>query len=71
MKLMIPLDEMTTAEKLRAIEEIWADLQRRPEALPAPGWHGDVLTAREHRIREGLSRFSEWGAAKARVRGKT
>jgi len=70
MKLTIPLDEMTTVEKLQALEEIWADLQRVPEELPSPGWHADVLAAREHRVREGTSRFSDWDAAKARIREK-
>lgn len=68
MKLTIPLGEMSTAEKLLAIEEIWADLQRAPEELPSPGWHADVLAAREHRVREGTSGFTDWGAAKARIR---
>lgn len=70
MKLTIPLDEMTAVEKLRAIEEIWADLQRVPEDLPPPGWHADVLAAREYRVREGTSRFSDWDSAKARIREK-
>ncbi len=71
MRLTIPLDEMSTAEKLQAIEEIWADLQRGPEGLPSPGWHADVLAAREQRVREGTSRFTDWGTAKARIREKT
>lgn len=70
MKLTIPLDEMTTVEKLQTIEEIWADLQRAPEELPPPIWHADVLAAREHRVREGTARFSDWGRAKARIREK-
>ena len=70
MKPAIPLDEMTTAEKLRAMEEIWTDLQRMPEEIPSPGWHADVLAAREGRVREGRSQFSDWGAAKSRIREK-
>ena len=70
MKLAIPLDEMTTAEKLQAMEEIWADLQRMPAEVPSPGWHGDVLAAREGRVREGQSHFSDWNEAKSRIREK-
>jgi hypothetical protein len=70
MRLTIPLDEMTTAEKLQAIEEIWADLQRVSEEVPSPGWHADVLAAREDRVREGRSQFSDWGGAKSRIREK-
>ena len=70
MKLTIPLDKMTTEEKLRVIEEIWADLLREPKGVPSPAWHADVLSARERRIREGKSQFSDWNEAKSRIREK-
>jgi len=70
MKLAIPLDTMTTAEKLQAMEDIWLDLQRMPEKVPSPDWHADVLSAREGRVRDGTSQFSDWGAAKSRIREK-
>lgn len=68
MKVTLPLTEMTTAEKLIAIEELWADLQRSPEDIPVPPWHADVLAAREERVRRGESKFSEWSDAKVRIR---
>ena len=71
METSVPLDKMTTADKLRAMEEIWADLQRHPEDVPAPAWHGDVLRAREAREKEGISQFREWTDAKARIRERT
>jgi len=70
MKLAIPLEEMTTAEKLQAIEEIWAALERTSEEIPSPGWHADVLAAREERVRNGKSQFSDWSGAKSRIREK-
>ncbi len=70
MKPAIPLEKMTTAEKLQVMEEIWADLLRMPEEVPSPGWHADVLAARAVRVREGKSRFSDWDAAKSRIREK-
>ncbi len=70
MKLAIPLGEMTTTEKLQAIEEIWADLQSVPKEITSPGWHADVLSAREERVRQGTSHFTEWGTAKSRIREK-
>ncbi|MBI2432916.1 MAG: addiction module protein [Candidatus Hydrogenedentes bacterium] len=47
MELAIPLEKMTVAEKLRALELIWDDLQRRSEDVPSPAWHEDVLKSRE------------------------
>jgi hypothetical protein len=44
---------MTISDKLRALEDIWDDLQRTPEEIPSPAWHADVLRARKRRIREG------------------
>jgi hypothetical protein len=61
---------MTTSEKLQAMEQIWADLQRVSEEIPSPGWHADVLAAREDRVRKGTSQFSDWGTAKSRIREK-
>lgn len=68
MRLAIPLDKMTTADKLRALEEIWSDLQRTPNEVPSPAWHADVLHARESRVHDGLSEFQNWRDAKRRIR---
>ncbi|MBC8434289.1 MAG: addiction module protein [Desulfobacterales bacterium] len=71
MDVQIPLDSMTTLDKLRVLERIWDDLQRRPEEVPSPPWHGDVLQNREDRIKEGSSQFLDWTEAKARIRDQT
>ena len=71
MQLAIPLDKMTTVDKLRALEDIWSDLQSVPDEVPSPAWHADVLHAREERVREGSSQFSDWPDAKRRIREQT
>ena len=71
MQVALPLDKMTVADKLRALEEIWSDLQRRPEDVPSPAWHADVLRAREDRVRDGTSHFGDWTDAKRRIRERT
>lgn len=71
MQVTIPLDKMTTVDKLRALEDIWSDLQRTPDEVPSPAWHADVLRARENRVREGAAQFRDWGAAKRRIRERT
>lgn len=35
MELKLPLDQMTTEEKLRAIEEIWESIACKPEEVPS------------------------------------
>ena len=34
MEQALPLDQMTTAGNLRALEQIWGDLCRTPENIP-------------------------------------
>ena len=71
MELQIPLDKMTRLDKLRALERIWVDLQRKPDDVPSPSWHDDVLQAREARVKEGSSQFLGWSEAKSRIRDRT
>ena len=68
MHIALPLEQMTAADKLQAIEEIWADLADAPEDVPSPSWHADVLRAREKRIADGTSRFLDVEEAKQAVR---
>lgn len=68
MSVILPLSEMTVAEKLQLMEDLWADLSRDADALESPGWHRQVLEEREQRIASGQAHFSEWEEAKADIR---
>ncbi|MCX7011897.1 MAG: addiction module protein [Candidatus Sumerlaeota bacterium] len=70
MDVTLPLDKMTTSEKLRALEQIWDDLCRGAEEIPSPAWHADVLRAREKRVKKGESRFVDWDDAKRSIRDR-
>ena len=71
MDFEIPLEEMTTEDKLSAMEQLWEDLCRNPESIPSPQWHGDVLSAREQQIKEGNAKFSTLDEVKDRIRKST
>ena len=71
MAITIPLGKMSIPDKLRAMEDIWADLQRTPKEIPSPAWHEDVLEAREARVREGHAHYGDWPEAKRRIRERT
>lgn len=72
MTASLPLDQMSTEEKLRALEALWADLSQTAETrLLAPQWHRDVLSARERNVDEGTSVFSDWSDAKQRIRDRS
>jgi len=64
MSIKLPLDEMTVQEKLAAMESLWEDLSRSPEAIESPAWHKDVL---DQRIADGAARSSDWKSTKARI----
>lgn len=67
MDVVLPLEKMTTEEKLRAMEALWADLSHNADAFESPAWHGDVLRARDQRIAEGQEPSVEWDEAKRRL----
>lgn len=70
MDAVLPLDQMTTAEKLRAMEVLWADLTRQAEAFESPSWHGDVLRERDQKIAEGKEPSTDWEIAKRNLRDR-
>jgi hypothetical protein len=63
----LPLSEMSQADKLRAMEELWDDLCRSPEGVSSPIWHGEVLAARVERVAKGEAKFRDWTDVKERL----
>jgi hypothetical protein len=57
MQIDLPLNEMTVAEKLQAMEVLWDDLRRHAETVPSPAWHHEVLADRERQLEEGQVSF--------------
>ena len=70
MSISLPLKEMTLEEKLAAMESLWEDLARSPEAVDSPAWHKEVLDERRQRVADGKARFVDWEQAKAEIRKK-
>lgn len=70
MEATLPLDKMTVAEKLRAMEMLWADLSRNEAQFESPAWHEDVLRDREAKIKSGKESFMDWETAKKQLRKK-
>jgi hypothetical protein len=68
MSFTLPLEQMTTAEKLQAMEALWADLSRDEANVPSPSWHEGVLKEREARLKSGEETALDWEAAKHELR---
>jgi hypothetical protein len=64
----LPLREMTRAEKLKTIDQIWDDLMKNPDEIPSPDWHTEVLSARAQRIKTGEAVFKDFEENKAILR---
>ena len=64
----VSIEKLSVAEKLELMERLWDDLSRRPEDVPSPQWHGDVLAERIAAVREGRTDFVTWDDAKKRLR---
>jgi len=70
MSVNLQLDQMTTEEKLRAMEELWADLTHNQDAYESPPWHETVLKEREERVKAGHETFIDWDEAKSQLRDR-
>ena len=70
MSINLPLKEMTTQEKLAAMELLWDDLARSSESFESPGWHKDTLEERRAKVAEGKGHFIDWETAKSAIRAK-
>ena len=62
------IEGMSLTEKLALMERLWSNLSRRPEDVPSPEWHGEILAERIVAVREGRTEFVDWDAAKKRLR---
>ena len=66
MPVSIPLDDMTTEEKLEAMELLWDDLCAQEQKVSMPQWHITLLQEREARVTAGKERFGIWKTPKSR-----
>ena len=64
----ITLDTMTVPEKLRLMEDLWADLSRHAAGLELPAWHANVLAETAQRVAGGKEIAIDWELAKKELR---
>ena len=70
MEITLPLDKMTTEDKIRTMETIWQDLCKKSESIPSPSWHKDILEERELAVENGKEKFIDWSEAKRLIEDK-
>jgi hypothetical protein len=69
MGISLPLDSMTTVEKLQTMEALWEDLCKKSDEFVSPSWHGEILSERDKKLKEGKELIHGWDEAKERIRG--
>ncbi len=62
------ISEMTMAEQLQAMEQLWDALCRGGGEVSSPEWHADVLADRKARAKRGEARFLTLDQLKTRLR---
>lgn len=67
MNIELPIDKMSTIDKLSIMELLWDNLCQNPDDIPSPSWHGDILSIREKRVMDGKARFSDLKHVQERV----
>jgi len=60
--------EMSMAERLQALEQLWDAVCRDDADVASPSWHGAVLEERRARAVRGESRFLTLDQVKGRLR---
>ena len=68
MTISLPLDRMTTIEKLQTMEALWEDLSKKNDEFISPSWHGEILSKRDKNLSEGKDLIHDWDEAKERIR---
>jgi hypothetical protein len=67
MSLALKIDEMTTSEKISAMESLWDDLCHHADSIKSPEWHKDILAEREQNLDSGKEKVLNWQDTKSTI----
>jgi putative addiction module component (TIGR02574 family) len=60
--------DLSPAEKLQLVEDLWDDLASTPEAIPVHEWQKQELARREENLRKNPASGLSWEEVKRTVR---
>lgn len=61
--------DLSPAEKLQLVEDLWDDLASTPEAVPVHEWQKQELARRRANLQKHPAAVKSWEEVKSRVRG--
>jgi putative addiction module component (TIGR02574 family) len=62
--------DLTPAEKLQLVEDLWDDLAATPEALPVQDWQKKELARRKANLMKNPASGLTWEEVKRRIRNR-
>ncbi len=62
--------DLSPAEKLQLVEDLWDDLAATPEAVPVHDWQRAELTRRKKNLLKNPASVAPWEDVKRRVRAR-
>ena len=65
MHISLPLEKMTTSQKIDTMEIIWNSLCQDAGSVASPRWHGEILVQREDAIKD--EDFIDWELSKKKI----
>ena len=68
---MLTIKQMSWAEKLQTMEQLWESLSRDEDRLESPGWHADALEETRQTYDAGREQPVDWEAAKQELRKRS
>jgi len=61
--------DLSPAEKLQLVEDLWDNLAATPEEVPIHDWQIKELARREANLQRNPDSVTDWESVKRRVRG--
>jgi len=62
--------DLSPAEKLQLVQDLWDDLAADPSAVPVPQWHIEEVERRKARLAANPGTGLTWEEVKRRVRAR-
>ena len=57
MSITLPIDKMSTTDRIQAMEDLWDALTHEKKEIESPAWHEEILNSRRKKIESGKAKF--------------
>ena len=62
------IEKMTLEQKLEAMELLWKSISEKPDEVPSPAWHEEIVAERLAKINKGEAKFFSIEEARQKLR---